>query len=124
MCAQLGSSPRPIICFVGKNPPNSTSGILFVASVAGNQVYVEMHYRLACRLAIVDADIEAARVVARNQFATTPIEQRKEFISLFHRSLEERRDMAPWDYQRVTRRHGIAVGDGDAKCAALQDALP
>lgn len=82
-----------------------------------------MHHCLSRGLSVVNTDVEAGRTVAGYQLAATPIEQREKLTSLLHRSFEKGRDMALRNHQRVTRRDGIAVGEGEAKFPTLLDAL-
>jgi hypothetical protein len=80
---------------------------------------MDMHHRLARRLTIVDTDIETGRGAARDELATTPIQQRKELASLLYGGVEKGRNVALRRHQRMARRDGIAVGEGEAKRASL-----
>ena len=78
-----------------------------------------MHDRLTSRLPIIDAHVEARRIVTAHEFAATPVKKSEKLGSLFSRGFEERHNVAPRDNQRVARRNGISVKKDEAVRAAL-----
>src|SRR6266704_2634218 len=89
----------PSILF--QHAANSAGRIRHIASVARNEMDVNVHAVLSCRLADIDADVEAVRRVLLLDERLSLVEQVQHRALLFRGHVEEVSDVALRDDEQV-----------------------
>jgi len=88
---------------VGDDVADAAPGIVHVALVAGNHMYVEVEHRLACRLTSVEPDVVAVGPVRLIELGLDLLDQIEHCQLLGRRRVPPVRHQPPGDHERVTR---------------------
>ncbi len=97
---------------------HTTTWVSDIASVAGNDVDVQVHDGLASSLSRVDADVVAVRLQLNVELALDLIDKRKEGVLFDLRCLEPSGHFAPRDDKRVAGRDRKSIANGKRQVVA------
>lgn len=110
---QWGGAPGQVVALARDDVANAAARVGDVAAAARDDVHVEVHHRLASRLAGVEADVVAVRGRGERgvEEALHLVHEGKEGGALLRGGLEPGGDLAARDDQGVAVRDRIAVED-------------
>jgi len=115
--------PSQYTLFSGTAPPDPAPGVCHVPGVAGNDVDMQVHHRLAGGFSHVHADVVAVGVAALVEEVFCLPDEGEEGGLLLVRRAEEVRDVAEGDEEEVAGANWISIIAGVAEVVGEDDLL-